>query len=121
MNNVPKHLTHAKLAAHTRGTFFRNLRWAIALLTVSLAFGMAGYHWLAPMPWVDAFVNAAMLLGGMGPVDLLGNDDVKIFAGVYAMYCGVVFIATAGLLVLPVANHVLHRFHLDQGEAPTKK
>ena len=114
MNNAPKHLTHAKLAEHTRATFLRNLNWAITLLAISLGAGMAGYHWLAPMPWVDAFVNAAMLLGGMGPVAPLDNDTVKIFAGIYAIYCGVVFIATAGLLVLPLANHVLHRFHLDQ-------
>ena len=114
MNNAPKHLTHAKLAEHTRATFFRNLSWAGTLFVISLGGGMAGYHWLAPMPWVDAFVNAAMLLGGMGPVAPLDNDTVKIFAGIYAIYCGVVFIATAGLLVLPLANHVLHRFHLDQ-------
>jgi hypothetical protein len=114
MNNTPKHLTHAKLAEHTRAAFLTNLAWATVILVVSLAAGMSGYHWLAPMPWVDAFVNAAMLLGGMGPVDPLGNDNVKVFAGIYAMYCGVVFIATAGLLILPVANHVLHRFHLDQ-------
>ena len=107
-------LTPAKLIEHTRAAFLRNLAWATAILAVSLGVGMGGYHWLAPMPWVDAFVNAAMLLGGMGPVDPLGNDNVKVFAGIYAMYCGVVFIATAGLLILPVANHVLHRFHLDQ-------
>jgi hypothetical protein len=83
-------------------------------LLVSLAIGMAGYHWLAPMPWVDAFANAAMLLGGMGPVDPLKNASIKLFAGVYAMYCGVVFIATVGLLLTPVASHVLHRFHLDR-------
>jgi hypothetical protein len=88
--------------------------FAFGLLTASLVFGMVGYHWLAPMPWIDAFVNAAMLLGGMGPVDPLGNDEVKLFAGIYALYCGVVFIATAGLLIVPVAHHVLHRFHLDQ-------
>ncbi len=75
---------------------------------------MLGYHILAPMSWVDAFVNASMLLGGMGPVDQLNNDAVKIFAGVYAIYCGVVFIATAGLLIGPLARHILHKFHLEQ-------
>jgi hypothetical protein len=107
-------LTAAKLTEHTRAAFLRNLSWAATLFVLSLAVGMGGYHWLAPMSWVDAFVNAAMLLGGMGPVDPLGNDEVKLFAGIYAIYCGVAFIATAGLLVLPLANHVLHRFHLDQ-------
>jgi len=87
---------------------------ALALLMVSLIIGMTGYHWLAPMGWLDAFVNAAMLLGGMGPVSPLGNDEVKMFAGVYALYCGVVFIATAGLVLAPVGAHILHRFHLDK-------
>jgi hypothetical protein len=87
---------------------------AMALLGVSLAIGMCGYHWLAPMDWVDAFLNAAMLLGGMGPVDPLTNDGAKLFAGMYALYCGVVFIATAGLVLAPVGSHILHRFHLDR-------
>jgi hypothetical protein len=55
-----------------------------------------------------------MLLGGMGPVDALSNDTVKIFAGAYALYCGVVFIATAGLVLAPVGAHILHKFHLDK-------
>ena len=77
---------------------------------------MAGYHWLAPMGWVDAFLNASMLLGGMGPVDPLTNDTAKLFAGAYALYCGVVFIATAGLIIAPVGTHILHRFHLDKDQ-----
>ena len=84
------------------------------LLGISLLIGMFGYHWLAPMGWTDAFMNAAMLLGGMGPVDLLSNDSAKLFAGAYALYCGVVFIATAGLVLAPVGAHILHRFHLDR-------
>jgi hypothetical protein len=91
-----------------------NVMLALGLLTVSLAIGMAGYHWLAPMNWTDAFLNASMLLGGMGPVDQLTNDSAKLFAGTYAMYCGVVFIATAGLIVAPVGTHILHKFHLDK-------
>jgi hypothetical protein len=91
-----------------------NVLLALALLAVSLAIGMAGYHWLAPMRWTDAFLNAAMLLGGMGPVDPLTNDAAKWFAGGYALYCGVVFIATAGLIIAPVGMHVLHKFHLDK-------
>jgi hypothetical protein len=101
-----------------RATFVSHLRFnvllAMALLGVSLVGGMCGYHWLAFMDWTDAFVNAAMLLGGMGPVDPLTNDAAKLFAGGYALYCGVVFIATAGLVLAPVGAHILHRFHLDQ-------
>jgi hypothetical protein len=91
-----------------------NVLLAATLLGISLAIGMVGYHWLAPMGWTDAFLNAAMLLGGMGPVDPLTNDSAKLFAGAYALYCGVVFIATAGLVLAPVGAHVLHRFHLDK-------
>ena len=80
----------------------------------SLVIGIAGYHWLGPMGWIDAFVNAAMLLGGMGPVGSLDNNAIKLFAGCYALYCGVVFIATVGLVLAPVGAHVLRRFHLDQ-------
>jgi hypothetical protein len=90
-----------------------NVLLALGLLAVSLAIGMAGYHWLAPMSWIDAFLNASMLLGGMGPVDVLTSDAAKLFAGAYALYCGVVFIATAGLIIAPVGTHILHRFHLD--------
>jgi hypothetical protein len=91
-----------------------NVLLAATLLGISLAIGMVGYHWLAPMGWTDAFLNAAMLIGGMGPVDPLTNDSAKLFAGAYALYCGVVFIATAGLVLAPVGAHVLHRFHLDK-------
>ena len=91
-----------------------NIIVALVLVAVSLLMGMAGYHWLAPMKWTDAFLNAAMLLGGMGPVDPLDNDTAKLFAGAYALYCGVVFIATSGLLLAPVGSHILHRFHLDK-------
>jgi hypothetical protein len=100
----------AKFVSHLRA----NVQVALLLLALSLVIGMAGYHWLAPMGWVDAFLNASMLLGGMGPVDPLSNDAAKLFAGAYALYCGVVFIATAGLIIAPVGMHVLHRFHLDQ-------
>lgn len=120
MNNMPAPGTHAHRLAHaalresTKSNLARNGLVAFSILVISLAIGMVGYHWLAPMPWVDAFLNAAMLLGGMGPVDPLAHDAAKIFAGVYAIYCGVVFIATAGLLIAPLGAYFLHRLHLDQ-------
>ena len=110
MKTAGRQALRAKFVSHLR----TNVLIAAALLVVSLVIGMAGYHWLAPMGWIDAFVNAAMLLGGMGPISPLGNDAVKLFAGLYSLYCGVVFIATAGLVLAPVGTHVLHRFHLDQ-------
>ena len=105
---------HEALRRRFRSHLLTNGSFALALLGGSLAWGMAGYHWLAPLPWIDAFVNAAMILGGMGPVDPLTNESVKLFAGFYSLYCGVIFIATTGLLIAPVGAHLLHRFHLDQ-------
>jgi hypothetical protein len=88
---------------------------AVALLVVvSLAVGMAGYMSLARMSWVDAFLNSCMLLGGMGPVGDLPTDASKIFAGTYALYAGLAFIASATILIAPVAHRVLHILHLSK-------
>jgi hypothetical protein len=106
--------SHAALRRRLFSSYKQNGLVVLVMLTFSLMVGVVGYHLLAPMPWVDAFLNAAMLLGGMGPVDPLTNDAVKLFAGAYAIYCGVVFIATTGLLISPLARHILHRFHLEQ-------
>lgn len=88
--------------------------WVGLLIGGSLAIGMAGYMLLAHMSVLDAFLNAAMLLGGMGPVGDLPTDAAKIFAGVYALYAGIVFIASAGILIAPVAHRVLHSLHLER-------
>ena len=79
----------------------------------SLFMGMIGYRIFDNFSWVDAFVNAAMLMGGMGPVNELHTDAVKIFAGAYAMYCGLVFIIAVGFLIAPVFHRFLHKFHLE--------
>ncbi len=81
--------------------------------TVSLIVGMAGYHFLEGMPWIDAFLNASMILGGMGEVTQLHSVSGKLFAGFYAIYCGVFLIVCGGLLLLPVFHRVLHVFHAD--------
>jgi hypothetical protein len=107
-----------ELRQRLRAHLTRNAGLAAIVLVISLGIGMAGYHWLGPMTWLDAFVNAAMLLGGMGPVAPLdtAHNDLKLFAGLYAIYCGVVFIATVGLVLAPIVMHVLHRFHLDRSD-----
>ena len=87
-----------------------------ALVLLSLAAGMAGYRWFAGMAWIDAFLNASMLLGGMGPVGDLSSDGAKLFAGIYALYSGLVFIASAGILIAPVAHRVLHSLHIEGRE-----
>ena len=83
------------------------------LLLGSVAIGMAGYMHFERLSALDAFLDTSMLLGGMGPVHIPVTDDGKLFAGFFALYAGIVFIATAALLLGPMAHRVLHRFHLD--------
>jgi hypothetical protein len=101
-----------------RHRFFRRvLRHAVAataLLLLSLAIGIAGYEYFEQLPWRDAFLNAAMLMGGMGPVDPPRTDGGKVFAGLYALYAGLVFLVASGLVFAPVVHRVLHRFHWEQ-------
>lgn len=92
----------------------RHSAFAIALLGGSLLIGMAGYMGLAHLRLVDAFLNAAMILGGMGPVDVLSDDAAKLFAGVYALYSGVIFLVVVGVVFAPLLHRVLHRLHLDE-------
>jgi hypothetical protein len=87
--------------------------WAIILLGVWLIFGMMGYHWLANLSWLDAFLNASMIVGGMGPVDVLSSSSSKLFAGFYAIFSGVIFLSVFGLLLAPVYHRFIHRFHLE--------
>ena len=89
---------------------------AMGVVTVSLAVGVVGYHFLAGLAWIDALMNAAMILGGMGPVDAITGLPGKLFASFYALYSGVAFLAVAAVLVAPFAHRLLHRLHLDDGE-----
>jgi len=89
---------------------------AIALLLLSLLLGMTGYEYFEHLAWRDAFVNAAMLMGGMGPVDAPRTDGGKLFAGLYALYAGLVFLVAAGLIFAPVVHRLMHRFHWQQDE-----
>jgi len=87
---------------------------ALALVAGSLALGMAGYMHFEALSPLDAFLEASMLLGGMGPLKAPVTDAGKLFAGFFALYAGLVFIATAALILGPLAHRVLHRFHLDR-------
>jgi hypothetical protein len=87
---------------------------ACGVLALSLAIGVVGYVVFERLSWVDAFLNAAMLLGGMGPVDAPRTTPGKLFAGCYALYAGLVFIVTAALIVTPLLHRVIHRFHWDE-------
>jgi len=86
---------------------------ALGVVLVSLLIGMLGYHVLAGQAWVDAFLNAAMLLGGMGPVGTISTPAGKIFAALFALYAGLVLIAVTTLLLAPVLHRILHSVHLE--------
>src|SRR5262245_54105735 len=88
----------------------------VGLIGVSLLAGMIGYVTLAGMTWVDAFLNTAMLLGGMGEMGDLPNNPAKIFAGLYALYAGLLFVVCASILVAPVAHRLLHKLHVEKGK-----
>jgi len=88
---------------------------AAVLVTASLLVGMWGYEHYEHLPWRDAFLNTAMLLGGMGPVDPLRSNGGKVFAGIFALYAGVVFLVVAGLFLVPVIHRIAHIFHFEEG------
>ena len=86
---------------------------ATGIIVGSLAIGMLGYHFLEGLSWIDAFLNAAMLMGGMGPLAPLTTDAGKLFAGVYALYCGLVLLISVGILAAPIFHRFQHHFHLE--------
>ena len=92
----------------------RSVLWGLGLIVVSLIVGMGGYHVFDHLGWVDAFLNAAMILSGMGPVAEFHGNAAKIFAGCYAIYSGVALISTTAVIFAPLIHRLLHRFHLEE-------
>jgi hypothetical protein len=97
----------------------RHMLLAAAVLLVAWGIGVLGYRLMAGLSWVDAVLNASMILGGMGPVDPILSTGGKLFAAAYALFSGVVFLVAAGVLVAPLLHRVLHHFHLEIDEAQT--
>lgn len=101
-----------------RRPFLRRLgahgAFAFSLILVSLGIGMLGYHFLGREAWLDAFLNAAMLLGGMGQVGDVVPTEGKIFAGIFALYSGIFIIAVTGIVLLPLLHRILHRMHVEE-------
>ena len=92
---------------------------ALAAILISLAIGTTGYHWIAQQSWIDSFLNASMILTGMGPVDRMESDGAKLFAALYALFSGLVFAAAASVVIAPFLRRVLHRFHApDEATGP---
>lgn len=99
------------------GRLLAHFTLSLALVAASLLLGMAGYHHYERLGWTDAFLNASMLLGGMGPVNNPQTEAGKIFAGTYALYSGMIFLIAFGFLLAPVLHRILHRFHWEDPSA----
>jgi len=89
----------------------------LPLAVATLALGMGIYHWIEDLSWADAFLNAAMLLGGMGPVNAIHTETGKWLVGAYALFAGVIFLVLAGVMLAPVIHHVLRAFHVEREKA----
>lgn len=109
---------HRKEPLLSRSAFLKRLAShagvAFGIVLGSLGIGILGYHFLEGLAWIDALVNAAMILGGMGPVDALHTNAGKMFASFYALYSGIVFLLAVGVIVAPVFHRLLHHFHLEE-------
>jgi hypothetical protein len=87
--------------------------FAAAVLAAALGIGIAGYHFIAGLGWIDSLLNASMILGGMGPVDPLQTAPAKIFASFYALFSGLMFVGVASVLLAPFVHRLLHRVHYE--------
>ena len=110
-------LEHHKKPLLSRQAFIRRqiryTEFALIILLFSVGVGTGGYHYLGGLPWLDAFLNASMILAGMGPVDHLDTNAGKLFAALYALFSGISFITFTGVLFAPVYHRFLHKLHLD--------
>jgi hypothetical protein len=99
----------------------RSLRWAGLMVLGSLAIGVGGYHVFGRLSWLDALVNASMILTGMGPVDSIATTTGKLFESFYALFSGVAFLTIMAVILAPLVHRFLHRFHLDIMDDPSGK
>ena len=109
---------HRQTPLIPRGKYYRRLARhflaALLLVVASLVAGMWGYEHFEALAWRDAFLDSAMLLGGMGPVHAPQTPGGKLFAGAYALYAGLIFLVVSGILFAPIVHRLLHRFHWEQ-------
>jgi hypothetical protein len=109
---------HAPLLPRRKfyGRLLRHGLFGVATLGVCVGGGMAGYHFLEGMGWVDAYANASLILSGMGPLDPIKTNAGRIFVATYSLFSGVAFLTTVGYFLLPIVHRVLHKFHLEFGK-----
>lgn len=100
------------------GRLARSAALAAAIVVGSLAAGVLGYRGLEHLSWVDALLNASMILGAMGPIDPVRTTAGKLFASVYALYSGLLFVVVAGIVLAPAVHRLLHTFHVEGGGGP---
>lgn len=108
-----------------RRAFYARFAWSVmatvGIVAFSLLMGSAGYHYLGGLPWIDALLNASMILAGMGPVDPLQSSAAKLFAAFYALYSGIAFLTMVAILMAPLLHRFLHKFHLEISEGDDRK
>lgn len=111
---------HHKKPLISRDAFYlrllRSFFWSALIIFISLFIGILGYHFTENFGWLDSLLNASMILGGMGPVDVLKTPMGKLFASFYALFSGIAFLATMAVVLAPVFHRFLHKFHLDEKE-----
>ena len=116
-SRVPvSHVTRPTLRRMLVRRLIRNAGIVSALVVLALTIGATGYHVFARLPWLDAVLNAAMILTGMGPVNPISTPAAKVFATFYALFSGVFFLTMVAVLLAPALHHFLHRFHLELRE-----
>lgn len=112
-----EHRSHPMLSrARFARRLVRHLGFALLLVIFSLGIGVWGYMGLAGLSFADAVLNASMILGGMGPVDVLTNDAAKWFASLYALYSGITLLSAVAVFLSPLLHRMLHALHLEEGE-----
>ena len=94
----------------------RHLGIGLLLIFLSLGIGILGYHFFENLSWLDSLLNASMILGGMGPVNTVVTPGGKLFASLYALFSGIIFLAAASVMVAPVIHRIMHQVHLDNDE-----
>jgi hypothetical protein len=102
----------------TRAQFARrvvnHLAFSLGAIAVSLGVGVLGYHNIAHFTWIDSLLDASMILGGMGPVGHLESDAAKVFASIYALFSGIIFIGVLGMLLAPFVHRIMHKLHMEE-------
>ena len=95
----------------------RHVAWGLLIILGAVSIGTVGYHTIGRLQWIDAFLNASMILSGMGPVDRMDTPQAKLFSALYALFSGLVFIGVVGVVVAPWIHRLYHWFHLEESSS----